>query len=309
MTRGSTNAHALIAEPSNAVASTLRRFLEGAGYAVEVASTLDQARLLLGQRDFQVVLAGVSLSLDGTLLPAELARMSTPPRCVLLFPPEADEAEQVGAEVGADAVLVGPLKKATVVSTLRLLERLSTRERELARAQEAVVTAPGLSGPNPVGVSGLHALGPDLSFLKRLMLTEIKRSRRYRYPMAFLLLATDGQVARAGTPFLLEVSNITLRDVDVAVPSSQDRVLAFLPHTDEAGALRAAERLQEETQQRGLGITASIGVCAYEPGDKREPVSFGSMLEAAGRALREAQALGGNQVQVSARQMPSMPLA
>jgi diguanylate cyclase (GGDEF)-like protein len=157
---------------------------------------------------------------------------------------------------------------------------------------------------------------PDFEFLKRLMLMEVKRSRRYRYPIALLLVELDLFPARsatlppaARTAVLAEALGALVggvRDIDVAVPFADSRFVVFLPHTPRSGALVVAERLRERVGAlRGLpGTTASVGMAVSEPPSGKGPasgaaaqVSFGSLLKEAGEALRRAQASGGNRVE------------
>jgi diguanylate cyclase (GGDEF)-like protein len=157
---------------------------------------------------------------------------------------------------------------------------------------------------------------PDFEFLKRLMLMEVKRSRRYRYPIALLLVDLDGFAERsfvlapaARTAVLAEALGALVagvRDIDVAVPLADSRFVVFLPHTPRSGALVVAERLRERVKGlHGLqGATASVGVAVSEPPSGKgassgspAQVSFGSLLKEAGEALRRAQAAGGDRVE------------
>ncbi|WP_426753862.1 diguanylate cyclase [Myxococcus sp. Y35] len=168
--------------------------------------------------------------------------------------------------------------------------------------------------------SDLASVGahPDFEFLKRLMLMEVKRSRRYRYPIAVLLVDIDrfAEKAAALPPAarklaLAEALGLLVsgvRDIDVAVPFADSRFVVFLPHTPRSGALVVGQRLREliKSLKAFEGASASVGVAVSEPTAGRGPVtgafaqvSFGSLLKEAGEALRRAQAAGGDWVEAA----------
>ena len=85
-----------------------------------------------------------------------------------------------------------------------------------------------------------------------------------------------------------------LRDIDIAVPFSEERLVVLMPHTKDDGALRVARRLCALVRDRpgAPKITASVGVATHG-GDGT--VSFGALVKRAatpsrGRAPPEATA-------------------
>lgn len=183
----------------------------------------------------------------------------------------------------------------------------------------ALASAP-VSGGSRISRSDLAAVGssPDFEFLKRLMLMEVKRSRRYRYPIAVLLVDID-KFAEKVAPLAPAARKLALaealgllvsgvRDIDVAVPFADSRFVVFLPHTPRSGALIVGQRLRELIKSLSAfeGASASVGVAVSEPPPGRGPVagalaqvSFGSLLKEAGEALRRAQATGGDWVEAA----------
>ncbi|HET9451498.1 MAG TPA: diguanylate cyclase, partial [Aggregicoccus sp.] len=151
----------------------------------------------------------------------------------------------------------------------------------------------------------------DYAFLERFLTFEARRSRRYRYPIALLLLGLDTHPERkAPLPLgealcaaLLGRVRAGVRDIDLAAQGPSGRVLVFLPHTPCEGARVVAERLRERLQ--GLPelpeLTASVGVAVFEPTVSKAPVSFADLLQAAEQALARAQAAGGNRVDAPER--------
>jgi diguanylate cyclase (GGDEF)-like protein len=156
----------------------------------------------------------------------------------------------------------------------------------------------------------------DFGFFKRLLLMEVKRSRRYRYPIAFLLLSVDRikerlaelplEQRKAAMAEILSAVTHSVRDIDLAVPSGDDRVLVFLPHTQRQGALLVAGRLRERLRRLKAfsDSTASVGVAAFDPGGGGGEVSFGTLMRDALEALRRAQGEGGNKVEAAEQKAP-----
>lgn len=320
----------LLAEPAAAVAATLRRFLEMAGHEVLVASRLSEAEARVQEQAPQAVLASCSPGLDGEDLCRRVKEVAPGTPVLLLYPPEEEMAEARATSVGADACLVGPLKRPNVLSTLALMLKLAS-----ARAEPDIPVVEDVLDEEPTTDPGTPAAqapppeqprpavartetSPDLEFLKRLLFMELKRSRRYRYPISLLLLEPDRFAERTAsrtqaerTSALAEVLRRltqSLREIDVAVPFAQGRFIVFLPHTPYVGARIVAERLLQRVKEVESvpELTASIGVAVFEPltGSTKNQVSFGSMLKEASEALKRAQAAGGDRLEVGERGRP-----
>ena len=144
---------------------------------------------------------------------------------------------------------------------------------------------------------------------------EIKRSRRYAYPISLALVAFDAfpEVtsdldARARGRLvgsLLATITKAIRDIDLPVLYAEDKVLVFMPHTPRQGALLVGGRLRDRIRghvadlgdEERIRVTASIGVAAFEG---QGTVSFGSLIKDATAALRRAQLDGGDRVEAAA---------
>ncbi len=143
---------------------------------------------------------------------------------------------------------------------------------------------------------------------KEVLFVEVKRARRYGFPLAIALIGFD-PVKVKPSPGLQEqlmgglalAIRRSLRDTDYPVQQGPDRVLLLMPHTDLAGSLivarRICERVARATLQHGdevLSPTISVGVAAGEPG--RE-YGFSDLVRQAQDGLQAAQARGGNRVE------------
>ncbi|KFE72411.1 Response regulator/GGDEF domain protein [Hyalangium minutum] len=285
-----------------------------------VVSTAAEALREVRTSPPEVLLTSLSDSLDGETLCREVKQEAPELPVLLLYMPEEENPEERATAAGADACLVGPLKRTTLVTCVGLMLQLADT-RAATRSTQAPAPAPapesddaaarrfGLEGPS----------SPDFDFLKRLLLMEVKRSRRYRYPIALLLMELDHlseRTAQLGssqrTTLLAEMLGLLsggVRDIDVIVPTTEGRFVAFFPHTPRVGAMVVAERMRQRvrTLARLPNMTVSMGLSVFEPSPVRgqTQVSFGNLMKDANEALRKAQAEGGDRVSFIEREVPS----
>jgi diguanylate cyclase (GGDEF)-like protein len=278
----------LLADAASPVVDALRRDLEERGWGVDVVPPAEAPGRAAPGRYGAALVGGTARG--GLVAALQGADPQLPVVAVFLDRREAAASPDARH---ADAVLVAPLTASGVAAVCDLSARLrdaSARVSELeARASR-------------------HA-GPDLELLKKLLLAEVKRSRRYGHPLSLALVAIDGwealaakRSARARTATLagvLGVVTASLRDIDLAVPFSQERVVVVMPHTKADGALRVARRLcarvRDHAATPGPGrVTVSVGVATH-PGDGT--VSFAGLVKRAGEALAKARARGGDRAE------------
>ena len=305
-------AFVLVAEPSASVAGALRRFLEAAGHEVTVAGAVLEGLERVRELAPALVLASVTEGFDGESLCRQVKEEAPGIPVLLLYLPEEENPESRAAVAGAEACLVGPLKRATVVSCVSLLMQLAqAREAVAVVRTEMQLLQHQSQGATRSAPSSASSSGADLEFLKRLLFMEVKRSRRYRYPISYLLLEPDryGELLAPLPPAqrtsalaeVLRRLTEALRDIDVAVPFAEGRFIVFLPYTPYEGALVVAERLRQRVKEveAVTGLTASMGLSVFEPSAAKgqAQVSFGSLMKEAGEALRRAQAAGGDRVE------------
>lgn len=162
--------------------------------------------------------------------------------------------------------------------------------------------------------------GNDPDFFKRFLALEVKRSRRYNFPVAVLFCALDGLAERlphSSAPEQLKSAvrfeamrtiNQLIRDIDLVVAYAEDRFVVLLPHTARDGALTVASRIQAGmgTLPAFPGGSGSVGVACFDPKlAHRGFMSFGRLMREARVSLTEAQQAGGNQVK--AQPAPEKP--
>lgn len=279
----------LIVEPSKVVAGALRRHLEGGGFRADLAAPGEALQAVRpGSHAVAFVRPAAS---GGTDLLEPLKALDPELPVVLVF---EDEEEAGSDALVADGVLVGPLAGPAVVSCARAMARLRAQGRRLADLDRA--------GGRPAGGAA------DYQFFKKLLLMEVRRSRRYRYPIALALVSVDrwqeaaGKLERRGRTALqadlLAVISRAVRDIDLALVYSDGRFLVFMPHTGAEGGLRVSGRLVSRVRQhRGSApVTVSVGVAAFEGVGT---VSFSTLTRAAAEALGRARAAGGDRAEVA----------
>ncbi len=331
-------ARVLIAEPSLPICAALRKFLESARHEVVTAHSVAEAvELLTGAREADVVFASASGSFDGEALCSRVKALRPLCPVVLVYAPEEDQPEERAASVGADAFLLGPLKRGAVVAMAQLVLRNAGLKAELVKAVEhpkaresllleATARLNAQVAEQKKRITGLEAeaakfqkggaggAAAEIGFLKRFLPLEVKRSRRYQYPIAVVWVGLDGleeRLAGSGSADaqrsairseVLAVIAKVIRDIDITVPFADDKYLVLLPHTPRDGAMIVASRLQSQLSKLAAfeGGTASAGVAAYEPKFwTKEHVSFGGLMREATAALMKAQGNGGGYVEVA----------
>ncbi len=311
----------LIAEPSLPIANALRKFLDGWA-EVQVVTYVDEAVQLVRARAPEVLIAAVSDAFDGEILAPQVRKQAPETAIILTYPPsEVERAPERARQAGVEGFMVGPLKQHHVLAMVQAVTRLNTLAAQL-RGLQAKFTELKNAPAKPsvrIKVSPVGLNAPDEAFFKKYMLLEVKRSKRYQYPVALMLVSLDklGESLGESAPEFqraairseaLEGLSVLLRDIDVAMPFAEDKYLLFLPHTPLKGctvvAGRVVERLSKlDSFQNG---TVSVGVASFDPSvNPKEQVSFGGLVREATEALKKAQAAGGNRY--SAPELPAPP--
>ena len=177
----------------------------------------------------------------------------------------------------------------------------------VARCQEFRVRASG--GLHDV-VTGLH----NGMYLSERMEEEVRRGRRYTYPVSLLLIDIDNftpMVERLEQDvldgILRQVAGLVLeaiRDTDVAARIEADDFGILLVHSDRESAIPIGERIRREVSEATFGttgqplrLTVSVGVAGV-PHDASDAQR---LREAAYGAIADARAKGGNRVSIFPR--------
>jgi diguanylate cyclase (GGDEF)-like protein len=178
------------------------------------------------------------------------------------------------------------------------LERIDLREKA-QRFQLMSITDP---------LTGLL----NRRYLEERFAEEVERSKRYHYPLSFVMIDIDGFKAyndtfghQAGDDILRATAQCirgSLRNFDVAARYGGEEFSLVLPETEVTAASALAERLRREVE-RGLGsgspvarrpITISVGVASLGPVLQ----TTHKVIRAADQALYAAKKQGKNRVVV-----------
>jgi diguanylate cyclase (GGDEF)-like protein len=250
------------------------------------------------------------LKVSAALAPHELGRE----QLVVLGPTRPREQAALVRRHCPDALLLAAIRpgaKASFADALLPLpispKDLKVRLPELLRLKHAEALAARATPAEPIvdPFTGFHTF----AYFKEVVFVEVKRARRYGFPVAMALVAFDPlgvAMSEALRPQLfggLALSiRRSLRDTDYAVQYSQDRVLLLMPHTDLPGALVVSRRICERVAKatlayrgRELHPTISVGVAGAST--RGGEFSFSDIAHRAQVALEEALARGGNRVE------------
>jgi diguanylate cyclase (GGDEF)-like protein len=146
------------------------------------------------------------------------------------------------------------------------------------------------------------------TFLKKLK-SEVKRSRRYKRPVAVCLIAVDklkdlelqydALTTDAILKIVAQVVQSTIREVDIAARYSGNQFGIILPETNTSGCQIVADRIRQRIavqaithNWQNLRITASVGLSSFPTGAREEEELISKALQALERAILE----GGNTV-------------
>ncbi len=141
--------------------------------------------------------------------------------------------------------------------------------------------------------------------------TELARSRRYREPLALVLVDLDG-LKRVNDHFghhagdeairgLAGVIRAQLRQTDVAARWGGDEFAVLAPSTSADAAVALAERIRASIpgQSDTWELSGSLGVATVDPTAGEDAVDSATLMRAADAALYEAKRTGRNKVVVA----------
>jgi diguanylate cyclase (GGDEF)-like protein len=190
----------------------------------------------------------------------------------------------------------------------RLADELRATIEELLRARRTIDLQRG-ELERSATVDPMTGVASRAAIVERLR-TEVAVARRYRHPLAVVLLDVDrfGAVNAAhgiatGDAVLREVAlrfRLRVREADALGRFGSDGFIATLPHTDEAGAASFADALRHRLGLRPVAIgdvdvpiTVSVGVATMRPG---EDLDADGLLARVAEALDSARSAGGDMI-------------
>jgi two-component system cell cycle response regulator len=295
--------------------------LRGAGYEVVAASNGEKGLGLATQKKVDGVIAHYTVDgLDGTQLCRELGKIDDTIPVYLMIPHDDEDLMGQCMAAGARNVLVKPLKKSEILFAARALMNLRSLLRERTtgtpvppptpRAATArASTAPGAPPqkvPTPVPTAPPEDSFLQFELFKRLLAIELRRAKRYDFPLSVALVAPDGESLLAlaqSDPvegFDVDASTMTaravqqaIRDIDIPMHFADDTIMVVMPHTDTEGAKVVAERILRKARAGEGAITVSIGLTSMAG---RTKPTYAQLVARATRALRTAKKTGGDRI-------------
>lgn len=306
-----------MAVPTFLVVDQNRRFLEKsedilreAGFQTISAPDGQRAKETIQRDAVTGVLANTDLpQINGIELCRYIKEKLDPRIPVILMSSKEQEGLALAEAAGADNVLFRPVKRSELLFCARTMIRL-----------KAVLNTEGLSNIEGTGERGsaddslakhtgrLH----QFEFFKAFLSVEIKRARRYGFPLSVMLASLDrmseidqlhgSQVLKQLLGGLARALRRSVRDIDIPVTLRDDTILVLMPHTDSEGASAVAERVRQRIRRSvyredNLVIrpTISVGETTY---DRNSDRNFSQVVRRASKAMREAVRKGGDRVVV-----------
>ncbi|MDF1565496.1 MAG: response regulator [Deltaproteobacteria bacterium] len=298
------------------------RFLESTrdllardGYRVQLARSLAAARRELKTFEPDIVLTGARLpGGDGYSLVQHVKEVFDPTiPCVLLFSREDRAAVTHCRKVGAENYLVRPLKRRELLTCVRSMALIRQLKGEMA----AIAGRPGRAPAELREESSVREARTGFytfAYFKEALYVEVKRARRYDYPLAVLLMSYDPprlEEIKAAAPdqdaildelyggLALAVRR-SLRDTDLPVSYGRQNILILMPHTSLEGAVAVGKRIRSVIKRSRIQAggttftpTLSVGLSASRPSER---MSFAGLIKASSAALRFALERGGNRI-------------
>jgi len=293
----------LIVDDSITVRAALRRALEPAQLFEHYVEAKDglEGLAVLGQRAVDLVLCDVVMpGLDGFAL---LQRMQEVPAyrdipVLMLTAQESVEKKVAGLELGASDYVTKPFAKDELIARVRVHLKLKLMQDKLREAS----------------ITDYLTRRFNRRHFMELFQTEMERARRHGHPLSLMILDIDyfkrindtlGHLQ--GDQVLVAVAEAiraNLRAEDIVARYGGEEFVALLPHIDEAGARRAAEKVREVVAatafpgMSGAAVTLSSGVVTFHP-ERTDTATTDVLLMLADTALYAAKDRGRNRVEVA----------
>ncbi len=290
--------HGYLASARSAVTSCGHTVALGAGGS----DGAEQVIALIRRDNVDVVLValpGAATPFDATpLVTAALALDPRRPVLVGVVTGTAPDGVRRAQAAGVDLVAVRPHDPERLAPILLAAARLGAAREAEANARGAEVVLRGRLDQVAHGEPG--GLQP-VEMFQRMLETEIKRARRYDYPLALAMFAVELEPppppsgvrgilrARAGNAIVRSI-----RDIDIATQLDHERFLVLLPYTASDGAAHLAGRIIAAVR---AGDAVSAGGRVFPPrvvgavagALPGQQLSFSRLIRDASRALEQAR--------------------
>lgn len=229
---------------------------------------------------------------------------------VLVVGEHEEDPGEAGRTIGADVVLKRPLSEDHLGVVCSQLFRISELRTRVAFLEEENI---GLR----------RSLGADLyldtdtqfyrfDIFKHIILMEIKKAKRYGYVVSLLMMAFDNYAEMMGWldpdqrrklfDLLKKAAVNNIRDIDIPLLFSEDKILVVMPHTDLKSAAVVADRIRGRVKEiktpaslAKLELSSSAAVASTQADSD---AGFGTMIQNAMQGLKQAEDKGGDVVMI-----------
>ncbi|RLB59735.1 MAG: hypothetical protein DRI34_00940 [Deltaproteobacteria bacterium] len=246
---------------------------------------------------------------------AYIADFFPDPPATLLLVDDEQQPRQAAASARADAALAWPAQRGAASQLLELLlrqaelqTRLKTLEEENLELHRAAARLTRGGGED----------FPRFDMFKRVVVMELRKARRYGYPLSVLLVAIDRfeEVARwldeAQRKSLFrsvwQALHRDLRDTDLTLLFAEEKLLVLMPHTNLEGAVVVADRVRQRVAAIPppaslveLKVTVSLSAASTE---NTRQARLGALVALAMKGIEEAAFKGGDLVIVCTERPP-----
>jgi two-component system cell cycle response regulator len=301
----------LVVDDSRLVRTVVSKHLKAAGFSVDEADNGQTAMHTLSKGSYDVIITDLKMpELDGFGVLAAVKRLGLSVEVIILTGAHAQDMSSAvrALRLGAHDYLTKPPASAdeVILTVERAVEkkRLRDENKRLLHELECQSRTDALTGV------------PNRRSFDQALVQETARARRYGSALGVVVLDIDhfkkindthghhggDEVLRA---FAKTVAG-ELREGDVLFRYGGEEFVALLPYADQAGAVKAAERLVKavgaspvRVGSAMVNVTTSAGVAALAGSD----ADGLSMVARADNALYEAKRNGRNRVYASASRL------
>lgn len=233
----------------------------------------------------------VSLPSGEPIIDAALTLERRRPIVIATVTGKSVDAVQKAIAAGADLVTTRPHDVERFAPLLLAAGRIEAERRSVAQLRAKLDE---LSDPEPRGLQ-------TLDIFERTIDSEIKRAKKFDYPLSVLVFAVDVPDP-APPPFILGILRAragnalinSIRDIDSATRLDDERFLVLLPYTDVTGATNLARRIIASAAKGDPVVSSGRtffprlvgGVAGPRP---NEPVTYTKLVKDATHALENAR--------------------
>jgi two-component system cell cycle response regulator len=297
----------LVVDDSRLVRTVVGHHLKAAGFSVDEADNGQTAMHILSKGSYDVIITDLNMpELDGFGVLAAVKRLGLSVEVIILTGAHAQDMSSAvrALRLGAHDYLTKPPANAdeVILTVERAVEkkRLRDENKRLLHELESLSRTDALTG-----VANRRSFDQALT-------QEMARARRYGSALGVVVLdidhfkkVNDTHGHQGGDEVLRSFAKTVagaLREGDVLFRYGGEEFVALLPYADQAGAMKAAERLVKAVAaapirvgSTTINVTTSAGVAALASSD----ADGLSLVARADGALYEAKRNGRNRVQAS----------